>query len=139
MRSQVTRNHLSATDARNLRTLLLLNVFAAEEIGSRIAQARNEAGFTQDELGDLIELSMRQIQNLESGASKPYKHLKLIAEVTGKPFDWFLHGDGEATDDEDRLRQIVHEEVAGLQEQLDRVERLLLRRAERSQSRQETS
>lgn len=91
----MARNKLSATDARNLRTLLLLDVFAPEEIGARIAKAREEAGLRQEDLADLVELSTRQVQNLEAGVSKPYKHLKAIAEVTNRPFDWFLHGDEE--------------------------------------------
>ena len=89
----MARKQLSATEARNLRTLLLLNVFAAEEIGARIKEAREQAGMDQRDLADLIGLSIRQLQNLEYGASKPYKHLKEIADATNRPFGWFLHGD----------------------------------------------
>jgi transcriptional regulator with XRE-family HTH domain len=78
-----------------LRTLLLLNVFAPEEIGARIAQARTEAGMTQPDLAEVLGLGLRQVQNLEAGVSKPYKHLKEIAETTNRPFAWFLHGDEE--------------------------------------------
>jgi transcriptional regulator with XRE-family HTH domain len=31
-------------------------------VGARIAQARRDSGFTQDELSDLIGVGMRQIQ-----------------------------------------------------------------------------
>ena len=82
-----------------MRKLLLLNVFAAEEIGSRIREAREEAGLYQHELADLIGISVRQLQNLEAGASKPYKHLKEIAEATNRPFAWFLHGGDEEAEE----------------------------------------
>lgn len=132
----MARKQVSATDARNLRTLLLLNVFAPEELGSRIKTAREQAGLTQDDLADIVGLSMRQIQNLESGTSKPYKHLATIAEATGRSVEWLLHGDAPTSADEDRLREIVREEVSGLQAQLDRI---LARLQESPQSHQESS
>jgi transcriptional regulator with XRE-family HTH domain len=112
MRSQVSRNKLSATDARNLRTLLLLEVFAPEELGHRIKTAREQAGLTQDDLADVIGLSMRQVQNLEAGVSKPFKHVKQIAEATGKSVEWLLHGEPAPQPDADRLREIIAEEIA---------------------------
>lgn len=86
----MTRKQLSATEARNLRTLLLLNVFEPEEIGVRIAQAREKAGLTQEELGDIIDMSTRQVQNYEAGDSKPYKKIKEIAAATGVTVEWLL-------------------------------------------------
>jgi transcriptional regulator with XRE-family HTH domain len=62
-------------------------------VGARIAQARREAGFTQDELSDLIGVGMRQIQYYEAGTSNPYRTLRRIAEATGKSVGWLLHGD----------------------------------------------
>lgn len=89
----MTRTKLSATDTRNLRTLLLLNVFAPEEIGARIAQARKEAGLTQDELADILSVVTRTVQNYEAGATKPYTHLRAIADTTGRSVEWLLHGE----------------------------------------------
>ena len=114
MRSQVARRKLTATDARNLRTLLLLSVFAPEDIGARIAQARREAGLTQEELADLVGVSTRSFQGYESGAVVPYKHLGKISEIVRRPVPWFLHGDEAtetATPDADTLRLLVREEV----------------------------
>jgi transcriptional regulator with XRE-family HTH domain len=93
MRSQVTRKNLSATDNRNLRTLLLLNAFEDKEIGRRIAQARNIKGLRQEDLAPLIGVSTRSIQGYELGEVSPYKHLRAISEVLGRPVEWFLHGD----------------------------------------------
>jgi transcriptional regulator with XRE-family HTH domain len=93
MRSQVARRQLSATDTRNLRTLLLLSAFEDKEIGRRIAQARNVKGLRQEDLAPLIGVSTRSIQGYELGEVSPYKHLKAISEVLGRPVEWFLHGD----------------------------------------------
>jgi transcriptional regulator with XRE-family HTH domain len=115
MRSQVARKQLSATDARNLRTLLLLNVFAPDEVAARIKQAREEAGLTQDDLADAIGIGMRQVQNLEAATSKPFKHVVKISEATGRSVEWLLHGEPEATSD--RLDQAL-EQLAALQAQV---------------------
>jgi transcriptional regulator with XRE-family HTH domain len=102
MRSQVARKQLSATNARNLRTLLLLNVFEPEEIGARIQQAREKAGLRQEDLADLIGMSTRQVQNYEAGESKPFAKLRAIAAATSTTVEWLLHGDEvkEASDAE---------------------------------------
>jgi transcriptional regulator with XRE-family HTH domain len=100
-------------------------VFAPEDLGRRIKAAREEAGLTQPELADLIGLSMRQVQNLEAGVSKPYKHIREIAEATGKSIEWLLHGDNVTPGSEDRLREIVQEELEGVREAVSRIEALL--------------
>lgn len=130
MRSQAARKKVSATDARNLRTLLLLNVFEPEEIGDRIRQARERAGLRQEDLADLIEMSTRQVQNYEAGESKQYGKLKAIAGATGVTVEWLLHGDPEAPEpnghlDAEEIRarfeglaHIVREETAGITDDL---------------------
>lgn len=112
------RRNLSATEARNLRTLLLLSVFAPEDIGARIAQARREAGLTQEELADLVGVSTRSLQGYESGDVVPYRHLGKLGEVLSRPVAWLLHG--EAAEDEatnaERLERIEAQlaEIRGL-------------------------
>lgn len=113
MRSQGARRKLSATDVRNLRTLLLVNVFEPEAIGARIKQAREEAGLRQEDLADLLEVSTRTVQNYEAGASKPFKHLNDIAAATRVTTQWLIHGE------RDRLSR--EEEVSGLREELGEV------------------
>lgn len=93
MRSQAARRKLSATDTRNLRTLLLLSSFESPEIGERIAQARRHAGLRQEDLADMIGVSTRTVQGYELGETSQYRRLKAISEVTGRPVEWFLHGD----------------------------------------------
>lgn len=108
MRSQVARKPASATTTRNLRKLLVDVLEQAEArgiivgVGDRIRQARLEAGFTQDELAELIGVGMRQIQYYEAGESDPYRKLAKIAEATGKTIGWLLHGDEPTPQDRGR-------------------------------------
>lgn len=99
---------LSATDRRNLQTLLLMSVFEPEAIGQRIAQARKEAGLTQEELGDVVGLATRTVQNHEAGATAPYKHLRAYASVLGRDPSWFIHGEDAA-----RLAVTPDQDLAG--------------------------
>lgn len=119
MNAQVkNRKKVSATEARNLRTLLLLSVFEPERIGARIATARREAGLTQEELGDLVGLSTRSVQGYEAGDVTPYKHLDKISEVVGRPVSWLLRGDEEIDEEASgpRLARIEKQlaEIRGL-------------------------
>jgi transcriptional regulator with XRE-family HTH domain len=124
MRSQGARKKASATNARNLRTLLLLNVFEPEEIGDRIKQARDRAGLRQEDLADLIGMSTRQIQNYEAGESKQYAKLRAIAEATGVRVEWLLHGDEETVSRDEELHAL-REELGEVRGELAEVHRLL--------------
>ena len=66
-------------------------------ICARIAQARTEAGLTQDELGDLLGVHYRTVQTWESMKQPrvPWDRLDEIARATGKTKEWLLH-DGPA-------------------------------------------
>lgn len=86
----------AATKSRSFRSFLLMAQFEAKSIGKRIQQARKEAGLTQDQLADLVDVSKRSIQDYESGVTIPYKHLHAIGLVVKRPTDWFLHGEPEA-------------------------------------------
>jgi transcriptional regulator with XRE-family HTH domain len=126
MRSQGARIKLSATEARNMRRLLLLNVFEPEEIGDRIKQARERAGLRQEDLADLIGMSTRQVQNYEAGESKQYAKLRAIANATGSTVEWLL---GTATDrDGDGDPGTTARQLVDLRESLDRIEQMLRER-----------
>jgi transcriptional regulator with XRE-family HTH domain len=114
----VTRTKLSATDVRNLQTLLLASVFEPGAIGGRIKQAREEAGLTQEDLADAIDVTTRTVQNYESGDTKPYKKIGPIADATGVSTRWLLHG--EADEDQASLSQMAGE-LAEIREMLSRV------------------
>jgi len=90
-------------------------------VGDRIRQARMEAGLTQDQLADLIEVGMRQVQYYEAGESDPYRKLARIADVTGKPLEWLLRGDevmppGEVAERLDRLEEMLAEVLRRLED-----------------------
>ncbi len=88
------------------------------EIGHRIAQARKEAGLTQQELADRLLVTRRSVQGYESGAVVPYRRLTALAEALGRSAAWFLSGEPEALRNEDDLRKglrrLLHEELSSL-------------------------
>lgn len=115
----------AATNSRNFRTFLLMQAFAAKEIGARIEQARKERGLTQEDLADMAAgFSKRSLQDYEAGVTIPYKHLRELSRLLRKPEEWFLYGneeDGDAPTD-DRLREIVREELQDVRQILERIE-----------------
>lgn len=113
------RKKLTATEARNLRTLLLLSVFQAQDIGGRIRQARHETGLTQEELADLVGVSTRSLQGYEGGDVVPYRHMGRIAEITTRSVAWLLHGETET------VSPSVTERLDRIEEQLDEIRGLL--------------
>lgn len=64
-------------------------------IGRRIAQARREAGLTQDELARRVGVTQRSVQGYEAGAVVPYRHLAELAEATGSSATFLLRGEAE--------------------------------------------
>ncbi len=112
----------SATKTRKDRTFRsssYLEALMAEldraAISGRLAQARKEAGLTQDEMGDALSVHFRTIQNWESlkDSRVPWDRLEEIARLAGRTKDWLLHGDPEQVSD------------PAVDERLDRIETLL--------------
>jgi transcriptional regulator with XRE-family HTH domain len=70
-------------------------VDAAERkrIGERITRARRESGLTQRELAEQLGITTRSVQNYESGAIVPWRHLSRIEVLTRKRAGWLLRGD----------------------------------------------
>lgn len=62
-----------------------------KHIGEKIRQAREEAGFSQEKLAQLVYLRRATLSDIENGKSEPnaktYVH---IAHVTNKPLAYFL-------------------------------------------------
>lgn len=84
----------SATNDRNFRTFLLMQQFAAREIGERIARARKEAdGMTQEQLAETLDVSTRSVQDYEAGTTIPWKYFSRLEEIFRRPLGWFLHGE----------------------------------------------
>ena len=73
-----------------------MDSYLQRQICARIKQARIEAGFTQQEIADLLNMTMRGYQNYES-SRVPFRELDKIADLTGRSQEWFLRGDDEVT------------------------------------------
>jgi transcriptional regulator with XRE-family HTH domain len=80
-----------------MRTVALAVALDRLEIKRRIAEARDEAGLTQEELGDALSppVHFRTVQTWESlrNDNVPFKRIAQIAMVTGKSSEWLLHGE----------------------------------------------
>lgn len=62
-----------------------------ESLGRRVAQAREDAGMTQDGLGRAVELDRSAISRLEKGERKlNVPELVQIASVLGRPLSYFV-------------------------------------------------
>lgn len=62
-----------------------------EAIGARIASARDDAGFTQAELGGRIGLDRTAVAKIESGTRKvSATELLALADALQRPIDWFF-------------------------------------------------
>lgn len=79
--------------ARNVR--FLVAALQEAEIRARIKLARKEAGLSQTDLAELLEVIPRTVQNYEND-HVPWTRIKDIAEVTGVSTRWLLHGDESA-------------------------------------------
>lgn len=102
----------ATTNDRNFLSFLLVAQLEAKAIGSRIAQARNEQGMTQEEMCELTTFSKRSLSDYENGVTIPYKHLREISSLLGREVPWFLHGEEPAKPD-------VVERLAALEERVD--------------------
>ena len=69
-----------------------------QEINARIAQARKEAGLTQEEIADLLDVKARTYQNYESieRGRVPWDLMSRISDITGRSLRWLLHGEDDA-------------------------------------------
>lgn len=95
MRRPTKRQIPATTNSREFHRFLLVAQLEAREIGERIAQARNQAGLTQDELVELATFSKRSLSDYERGATIPYRQMREISKLLARPVEWFLHGDDE--------------------------------------------
>jgi DNA-binding XRE family transcriptional regulator len=61
-----------------------------DAVKDKIRQARISANLTQAGLAAAVGVTTRTVQNWESGARTPWRHLEQIAEATDKPLPFFL-------------------------------------------------
>jgi transcriptional regulator with XRE-family HTH domain len=124
----------TATKTRNVRTFssaAYLTGLMAEldraAISVRLAESREQAGLTQDEMADLLGVHFRSVQNYESAKVDriPWDKLDEWARITGRTKEWVLHGNELVSsngsrplgaDDEALTR---HQEVLGRLDAID--------------------
>lgn len=88
----------SSQIAKDFRSFLLMQQFAAREIGQRIAQARRESGgMTQPDLAEALNISTRSLQDYEAGVTIPWKHFQMLSSIFDRPLAWFIHGEEPET------------------------------------------
>lgn len=89
MRIIVLKKYLSIT----IYATRVLNMTSA--IGDRIAEARQRAGLSQAELGQVADVAQTQISRYESGRAVPRRAvLARLAEALRVPLEWLSFGEG---------------------------------------------
>jgi transcriptional regulator with XRE-family HTH domain len=62
-------------------------------VGQRLIAARKEMGMKQVEVAELIHVSERTMHAYESDEVVPFRKLRELSDVLGRPMFWILHGD----------------------------------------------
>lgn len=104
-----------------------MDAYLERQICQRIKQARKGAGLTQQEMADLLDLTLRGYQNYEK-ARAPFRRLDDIARLTGVSQEWLLHGEPKAQPQGDLQAELsanVAELTTAMAEALRRLERIL--------------
>lgn len=71
-----------------------MKIIDSKCIGKKIKSRRKELGLTQENLGELLNVSFQQIQKYEKGINKlsPEK-FQMMAHALSVPIEFFLRGD----------------------------------------------
>lgn len=115
----------AATNGRTFHTFLLMAQLEAREIGQRIRQKRKETGMTQEDLAMMASFSKRSLQDYESGATIPYRHLAEIGKLLNTDPSWFLYGPQEEKSASDQPSAALEQQVADGLAAANRIQELL--------------
>lgn len=117
LRMQRTRTKHATTKPRRAHTVRvdLMAELQRSEITERIKLARREAGLTQAEMADAIDVAARTYQNYED-FRVPWGLLNRISMVTGRSVAWLLHGEEAPISDTPALMGRLSELEAKLDE-----------------------
>jgi len=74
-------------------------VISTERMAQRIREAREFSKITQVDMAKRLNVARQTYLDVESGKTDP-KILALItiAEITGRPFNWFIYGETDERD-----------------------------------------
>jgi transcriptional regulator with XRE-family HTH domain len=104
--------------------------------GRRIAERRIQLGMSQEELGDRVGTSQKQISRYENGHNDPTSDVLIkFAHALDTTADWLLgltnasdrplRGEGDLNDDERELIEIFRQKSADKRRQMKNVARAL--------------
>ena len=96
--------------------------------GRRLAAARADAHLSQRALAAELGVSLRTIQNYESGKFIPYRHLDTLSRLLGRSPSWLLYGSREH--DPEQLRARSRQQRRQLRENIERLVELRKRLAD---------
>lgn len=101
MESSATKTRTTSTFNSSAYLGKLMAELDRASICGRIAQAREQAGLTQPELGEALDppVHFRTVQTWESLKQPrvPWDRLDQIARITGVTKEWLLHGEPAAS------------------------------------------
>jgi transcriptional regulator with XRE-family HTH domain len=81
------------------------------DITKRIRQARQEAGLTQPQMADVLDVAGRTYQNYEDDRV-PWALMGRISDVTGRSLRWLLHGEDDAEPSMEIMQRIGRLEIS---------------------------
>lgn len=69
----------------------------SKQLAAKIKQARRQAGYSQKEMGVLLELSDKAISAYESGRAEPsLDKIQEMSRITNQPVTYFFQGGGSS-------------------------------------------
>lgn len=127
---QGSRSSASATKDRILRRIFAqMEEIQGAEVGQRIAGARRQAGLTQDEVADLLNLTTRSYQDWEAGKVVPFRRMDELAGVLKSSKRWLMWGDemppGQDTLLSEKLLEAIEANTGVLRDVVQRLDRLV--------------
>ena len=94
-------------------------------MGNAIRVARERAGLTQEQFGELVSLGTKNVSDIERGvAGITISTFKRICEKLSISSDWIIFGDQDKNDVEyvaERLARLSPEQFAAVRDFLDQV------------------
>jgi DNA-binding transcriptional regulator YiaG len=122
--AKVSANSVRFDSARYLEELMTELDRAA--ISVRMGESRDQAGFTQPEIAELLHVHMRTVQDWESPKKRtlPFDRMDEWARLTKVTREWLLYGTSEEPSESELLPRL-EPLLAELNERLARIEKAL--------------
>jgi transcriptional regulator with XRE-family HTH domain len=87
-----------------------MEISGLDSISKRIARLRRESGISQEEFSDLVGVSRRTIQKIESDKTDfLFSNAIAIAQALGVSLDYLAHGDESMSHEKALLLALINE------------------------------